>query len=121
MAMDPSPPTAYKSLVHADDAAAAVVDALGAPSGIYNVCEDDPMTSGEQCDLVAGLVERKKLRNVMGAVTWIAGSKVEILKRSQRVSNKHFKETTGWTPRYPSLREGYPAALGELEALEVLR
>ena len=33
---------------------------------------------------------------------------------SQRVSNKKFKAATGWSPHYPSAREGYAAIAAEL-------
>src|SRR5207302_1968817 len=41
---------------------------------------------------------------------------VAMLARSQRVSNRSFKEATGWQPAYPTVREGWPAvveAIGE--------
>jgi hypothetical protein len=50
----------------------------------------------------------------------MAGSKVELLERSQRVSNRRFCETTGWKPRYPSLHEGFPAVHRELPTREVV-
>jgi hypothetical protein len=37
----------------------------------------------------------------------VAGNKSEVLTRSHRVSNTKFKEATGWSPRYPSAREGW--------------
>jgi hypothetical protein len=36
------------------------------------------------------------------------------LARSLRVSNRRFKEATGWAPRYPSVREGWPASVDRL-------
>ena len=39
-------PEAYQPSIHVDDAAAAIVAALDAPSGFYNVA-DQPITKGE--------------------------------------------------------------------------
>ncbi len=41
----------YFSSIHVDDAASAIVAALNAPAGTYNVDEDDPST---QADYAAG-------------------------------------------------------------------
>ena len=38
-----------------------------------------------------------------------------LLARSQRVSNERFKKETGWAPRYPSAREGWPAVVAAIE------
>jgi len=34
--------------------------------------------------------------------------------RSERVSNRRFRDATGWEPRYPSAREGLAALIGDL-------
>ena len=45
----------YFPMIQLDDAAAAVVAALDAPAGVYNVV-DEPLTRREQADAVAGAV-----------------------------------------------------------------
>jgi nucleoside-diphosphate-sugar epimerase len=109
----------YKSMVHADDAASAVVAALGVPAGIYNVVEDDPATRREHVDLTAELVGRKHLRRVVHRMRHLAGSKVDVLTRSQRVSNRRFREASGWSPRYPTIRDGFPPVFAEVDAESV--
>ena len=37
----------YMSMVHVDDAATAVVAALAAPAGVYDVVDDEPVTSAD--------------------------------------------------------------------------
>ncbi|HLM67273.1 MAG TPA: hypothetical protein VK358_07085, partial [Longimicrobium sp.] len=44
----------------------------------------------------------------------VLGSLGELLSRSVRLSNRTFREAGGWAPRYPSLREGWPALLAEM-------
>jgi nucleoside-diphosphate-sugar epimerase len=109
----------YKSMIHADDAASAVVAALEVPAGVYNVADDDPLTRGEHVELTAELVGRTKLRRGLHRVRHLAGSKVEILARSQRISNRRFREASGWAPRYRDVRAGFPEVFAEIEHREV--
>jgi nucleoside-diphosphate-sugar epimerase len=103
----------YKAMIHADDAASAVVAALDVPAGIYNVADDEPLTRAEHVALTAELVGRTRLKRVVHRVRHLAGSKVDVLTRSQRVSNQRFRQASGWAPRYPSIREGYPVVFAQ--------
>jgi nucleoside-diphosphate-sugar epimerase len=105
VAMVAGSPDAYQSMIHADDAAAAVVAALDAPAGTYDVVDDTPLTKRELAAVVGG-----RLR-FPGTLAKAGGSQADILLRSQRVSNRRFKEATGWAPRYPSAREGWPTVV----------
>lgn len=99
-------PASYMSHIHAEDAAAAVVAALNAPAGIYNIADDQPLTRQELAAAIAeleGVASPAPPEPMQGE---LPGS-IEALTRSQRISNRHFKHTTGWTPRYPSVREGW--------------
>ena len=46
----------------------------------------------------------------------LAGSLGRTLARSQRISNRKLRQTCAWAPRYPSVREGFPAAVAGLAA-----
>ena len=96
----------YWTLIHCDDVASAVVAALDAPPGLYNVAEDEPMTRRESASILAGLLGKKKLRHVL--------SPVPMLNTSQRISNAKFKQATGWSPSVPSQRDGWPLILKEM-------
>lgn len=99
---------AYGPLIWVDDAATAVVAALAAPSGVYDVVDDEPMTRGELRRVVARAVGRPRLRRLPGFVeAAMLGVTADTLTRSQRVSNARFKAATGWTPDVPSAREGW--------------
>jgi nucleoside-diphosphate-sugar epimerase len=97
----------YMSPLHTDDAAAAVVAALRAPAGVYNVADDEPPTRSEYAGVTAALGTRTRL--VPPGALALLGSRTTVLTRSQRVSNRRFREATGWAPRYPSVREGWPS------------
>jgi nucleoside-diphosphate-sugar epimerase len=110
-------PEAYVSSIHTDDVASAAVAALDAPSGIYNVVEDDPVTRREYLDVFAAAFGLHKLRPVPSwAMRVGGGSAAEAVIRSQRVSNKKLRDGTDWSPGYPSVREGWPAVAREREA-----
>jgi nucleoside-diphosphate-sugar epimerase len=102
-------PQAYLSSIHLADAAAAVVAALDCPAGTYNVVDDEPLTNDEYAKAVGAAVGKRPWIHFPGRLAGLAGNKTEVLTRSHRVSNAKFKEATGWSPRYPSAREGWLA------------
>jgi nucleoside-diphosphate-sugar epimerase len=116
MSMVGGKPEGYLSSVHTDDVAGAVVAALDAPAGIYNAVEDEPVTRRDYLDAFTDAFGIRKLRPMP---TWLvrlaSGSAAAAVIRSWRVSNKKLRDATGWTPRYPSVREGWPAVARERE------
>lgn len=117
MSMLAGKPQGYVSSIHTDDVAGAAVAALDAPSGIYNVVEDAPVTRREYLDEFSAAFGLPKLRPMP---TWLVrmtgGSGAEAVIRSQRVSNRKLRQATGWSPGYPSVREGWPAVARAREA-----
>ena len=114
MAPLPGRADAWLSSVSHDDAARAVVTALDAPAGIYNVCDDEPLA---RRDWFGALADAFGLPHPAPMSPWMArlmGSLGELLGRSQRISNRKLR-ACGWTPRYPSVREGF-ATLREAAA-----
>jgi nucleoside-diphosphate-sugar epimerase len=108
---------AYMSSIHADDVATAVVAALDAPTGIYNVVDDEPLTRREALDAFSAAFGLKRLgTNPAWMMKVLAGKAAQSLVASQRVSNAKFRTATGWTPAYPSLREGWRAEAAKREA-----
>lgn len=111
-AITPGPRKGYIASISTDDAAAAVVAAVTkARSGTYNVVDDEPVTRGELDRVLATAVGREKLRPVPNVLMRLLGDKLDHVVRSQRVSNKAMRESTGWRPTYPSVREGVPAVV----------
>lgn len=110
MSMVGGKPDAYLTSVHTDDVAGAAVAALDAPAGIYNAVEDEPVTRRDYLDGFSAAFGVAKLRPMP---TWLiklaSGSAAAAVIRSWRVSNKKLRDATGWSPRYPSVREGWPA------------
>jgi nucleoside-diphosphate-sugar epimerase len=104
-------PDGYVSSVHVDDAAAAVTAALQAPAGTYDVVDDEPVTRREYGVALAGAMGRSRYLRAPGRLARLGGRRFDALLRSQRVSNRRFREATGWAPRWSSVREGLPAVV----------
>lgn len=112
----PGDPTAFISSVAQDDAATAVVAALGVPEGIYNIVEDEPMRRGDWARSLAEAAGIKPPKPIPKALTWLGGSLTELLARSERISNGRFRAATEWAPRYRSARDAWPDVLRALPA-----
>jgi nucleoside-diphosphate-sugar epimerase len=102
-------PEGYTSFVHAEDAGSAVVAALRAPSGIYNVADDEPVTRVEAGRIVAEALGVKPPHAVPRVVQAASPSSAKLLMRSLRISNARFTDATGWRPAHPSIRGSWPA------------
>jgi len=107
---------AFVSSVTHDDAAGAAAAALEVPGGTYNVVEDEPVSHREYFDVLARTLGVPAPRLPPGWATPLFGPAGELLARSLRISNRKLREASGWAPRHPSVREGWPAVIRELRA-----
>ena len=92
------PPDAYYSSVSHDDAAAAVVEALHLPAGIYNVSDDEPITRGEWVESLAKALDAKPPLMLPHWLTMLGGGTTQLMSRSQRISNRKLRELSDWRP-----------------------
>jgi nucleoside-diphosphate-sugar epimerase len=102
---------AYWSSVSHDDAASAVIAALGIPSGTYNVSDDEPLTRREWVDALADAVGVRHPRSMPTWLARVGGSTMRLLSRSQRLSNAKLRGASGWGPTCRSAREGLAASV----------
>lgn len=109
------PEDGYISSVSHDGAADAVCAVLDAPAGIYNVTDDEPMRRREYFDALAVLLGVAAPSFLPGWMARAAGGLGELLSRSQRISNAKLRAACGWTPRYPSMREGWRSVVSQLD------
>jgi nucleoside-diphosphate-sugar epimerase len=108
-------PDAYFPMVTHDDAAAAVVAAVEAPAGTYNVVDDQPFTHRAIAETLGRILGVRPPRLLPPWVATLGGSLGETLARSLRVSNAKIKGATRWTPSVPNVEDGLRrvvAALG---------
>jgi nucleoside-diphosphate-sugar epimerase len=104
------PGSSWHSASHTDDVGPAVTAALSAPSGVYNVVDDEPLRRDDLLSLLASTAKRSRLRRPPGFIVPLAGAAARVQARSQRVSAARFHEVTVWNPTVPSRRHGWPAA-----------
>jgi nucleoside-diphosphate-sugar epimerase len=97
-------PDSYTSFIHADDAGTAVAAALGVPSGTYNVADDEPLTRAEAGRVVAAAVGVRPPKTLPGPLRAAMPASAKLLAKSLRISNRRFKEASGWAPSHPSIR-----------------
>jgi len=107
----PGRPEAYFSSLTNEDAAAAVLAALGLQSGIYNVTDDEPLRRREYVDAVAYALRVGVPRLPPAWMVALGGSLARLMGRSVRISNHKLKGASDWRPRYPSAREGWKATV----------
>ena len=105
-------PDGFVTQLHLDDAARAVVAALGAPPGVYNVGEADPL---RRCELVAVWEQAmgRRLRTPPAVLGRLGPA--HALIRSVRLDSNAFHVATGWKPAHDNARTGLPAVLAAME------
>jgi nucleoside-diphosphate-sugar epimerase len=109
------PGTGTFSFIHVEDAAGATVAAVErGPSGIYNVTDDEPAPVSEWLPVYAKSLGAKPPRRVpVWLASLVAGRSVANSAVSFRgASNAKARRELGWSPRYPSWRQGFSEAHG---------
>ncbi|MEO5876346.1 MAG: NAD-dependent epimerase/dehydratase family protein [Streptosporangiaceae bacterium] len=114
----------YWSCVHADDVGAAFVAALErAPAGSeYNIVDDTPLRLREFVDALTDAMARPRVGRLP---TWLARlvvgePAIASLTTSYRVGNEAARTELGWVPRFPSVHQGLPQVVTELEQRSLL-
>jgi nucleoside-diphosphate-sugar epimerase len=98
------------SFVHIDDAASATAAAVeSGRGGIYNVVDDEPAPVSEWLSFLAHCAHAQPPRHVAAwmARLLIGEHVVAVMNEIRGVSNAKIKRDLGWTPRWPSWREGF--------------
>jgi nucleoside-diphosphate-sugar epimerase len=101
------------SWIHLDDAAAATVLALDHDGpAIYNIVDDEPAPVREWLPVLAEALGAKPPRRVPRWLARIFAGEIAVMMgtESRGASNAKAKSELGWTPHYPSWRQGFAAA-----------
>lgn len=107
-------------LLHADDAAMAMClaleQALSQGAVLFNVCDNEPVRSGQlYYDLARWLEgpppQRRTGQRADDFNPYQGQVKIAALRASVRLSNRKIRERLGFTPQYPTYREGFRAVL----------
>jgi nucleoside-diphosphate-sugar epimerase len=103
------------SFIHLDDAAAATVLALErGGAGIYNIVDDEPAPLRLWLPAMAAAAGAKPPRHMPAWLARLVAGEdgVRMGTQTRGASNAKAKRELGWTLRYPSWRQGFPAAYG---------
>ena len=95
------------SRVHVDDIVAALVASFEGPPGAYNVADDLPCGQNEVVEAAARLLGLPPPPLV--ALASLSPMARGFYAENRRVANGKAKRLLGWTPRYPTWREGLRA------------
>ena len=104
----------YTSFVHADDAAAAVVAALEAPPGTYNIAETEPARRQDIDSAVASALGQRLTLRIPPALLRRMDPNTDPIMRSHRIDSDRFRELTGWAPNHPSATSSLPTIVKDL-------
>ena len=104
--------------VHLEDAASATVLALehDGPE-IYNIVDDDPAPMREWLPFLAEVLGGKPPRHLPKPVARLVAGEANVIlaTESRGASNAKAKRELGWTLRYPSWRDGFPAVYSAID------
>jgi nucleoside-diphosphate-sugar epimerase len=103
------------SFIHIDDAATATLTAIEAGKpGLYNIVDDDPAPVAQWLSALARAIGAEPPRTVPAWVgrLFVGEHGVVMMTDVRGASNAKAKRELGWTPAYPSWREGFAHELG---------
>jgi nucleoside-diphosphate-sugar epimerase len=106
------------AMIHTDDAASAYVAAAEKPrSGIWHIVDNELVEVRTFLKEFAARLGAPTPRRVpIWLAKWLAGEQaVEYFTRSTRTTNARFRRDFGWTPRYPTYREGLQQIVAALK------
>ena len=102
----------FVNMIHRDDLVAAIRAALerGQPGAIYNACDNEPV---ELRDLYRWLAEKLNLPMPTSVLTATNTSRQRGVS-NKRISNRRLRAELGWTPQFPTFREGHAPEIARL-------
>lgn len=97
------------SRVHVDDIVSAALLALDAPSGAYNIADDEPASQNEVIQQACRLLGQSLPPLQTLDEAQLSPMARAFYAENRRVANAKAKRELGWKPRYPTYREGLAA------------
>jgi len=93
-------------LLHLEDAADATIKAMVAPPGVYNVVDDDPVTTAELLPWMAEVLGTKAPRRLPRAFFALGPPTIlrYLFDEQPSVSSERARNILGWAPAHPSWR-----------------
>ena len=110
------------SRIHVEDIAAAVFASMTTPTAavgeaeVFNVCDDEPCPPGTVIAHACDLLDRPVPTPVSMDEAGLSAMGRSFYADNKRVSNRRLKDRLGWSPAFPTYREGLAAMLPDLLA-----
>ena len=106
--------------IHVDDIASAVLAAIARPGadGIYNITDDAPGPPGDVVTHAAALLGVEPPPEIAFEAANLSPMARSFYGESKRVSNARAKSALGWSPVYPTFREGLASLLARQHRTE---
>ncbi|MCZ8018855.1 MAG: SDR family NAD(P)-dependent oxidoreductase [Novosphingobium sp.] len=99
------------SRVHVDDIVSAVVLALDAPAGAYNIADDLPCSQNAVIEHACRLLGRPFPPLLSLDEAGLSPMARAFYAENRRVANGKARRALGWQPRFPTYREGLASLL----------
>ena len=110
------------SRIHVEDIATAVFASMTAPTAdvgtaeVFNVCDDEPCPPGTVIAHACDLLNRPVPTPVSMDEAGLSAMGRSFYADNKRVSNQKLQDCFGWTPAFPTYREGLAALLPDVRA-----
>ncbi len=101
----PGPADAFTPTLWEGDASTALAAALDAPSGVYDIVDDDPLPRAAVNARYLEAVGRRPTGPVAAGGSELAGTELRFLLRSHRIVNSSFRQATRWRPEMASVAD----------------
>jgi len=105
------------SRIHVDDIVSAVLAGFDAPPGVYNVADDLPAPQNHVIAYAAQLLGAE-LPPLLSPDALPPAARA-FYAENRKVANGKAKRVLGWTPRYPTYREGLRALSAQMSPANV--
>ena len=105
------------SRIHVDDICAALIASMQNPSQnkIYNVVDNEPTASATVMDFLCDNLELPRIDAISHDDPSLSEMAKSFYRDNKRVKNDLIKKELGWSPQFPTYREGYLDILAKLD------
>jgi nucleoside-diphosphate-sugar epimerase len=101
------------SRIHVDDIVSGLIASFDGPPGIYNLADDLPCAQNRLIEAACALLGKPVPPLLTLEEAGLSPMARSFYAENRRVANGRAKRLLGWTPRYPTYREGLAACLAE--------